>query len=165
LADGTQFPWASFGLQVYDDPTAYKLTLTALEVGYRNFFASVLAGNQRGFARAVRDSGIDRSELFICGSVISNRAAGYDGAKLLTDAGWKKNLDAFGVGDIDYLGKRRQGHTEDGVSWSDRDDDPPCLIDLIVTVAQIKSCWIIRAPTVIRFVVSGRRFKTCMSRN
>jgi hypothetical protein len=45
------FPLASFGLQVYDDDTAYRLTLTALEVGYRNFFASVLAGNQRGFAK------------------------------------------------------------------------------------------------------------------
>jgi len=45
------FPLASFGLQVYNDDTAYKLTLTALETGFRNFFASVLAGNQRGFAR------------------------------------------------------------------------------------------------------------------
>jgi len=45
------FPLASFGLQVYDDDTAYRLTLTALEVGYRNFFASVLAGNQKGFAK------------------------------------------------------------------------------------------------------------------
>ena len=45
------FPLASFGLQVYDDDKAYKLTLTALEVGYRNFFASVLAGNQKGFAK------------------------------------------------------------------------------------------------------------------
>lgn len=47
------FPLASFGLQVYDDDTAYRLTLTALEVGYRNFFASVLAGNQRGFAKVI----------------------------------------------------------------------------------------------------------------
>lgn len=45
------FPLASFGLQIYDDDTAYRLTLMALEVGYRNFFASVLAGNQRGFAK------------------------------------------------------------------------------------------------------------------
>jgi hypothetical protein len=45
------FPLASFGLQIYNDDTAYKLTLTALEVGYRNFFASVLAGNQKGFAK------------------------------------------------------------------------------------------------------------------
>ena len=47
------FPLASFGLQVYDDDTAYRLTLTALEVGYRNFFSSVLAGNQRGFAKVI----------------------------------------------------------------------------------------------------------------
>lgn len=45
------FPLASFGLQIYDDDTAYRLTLMALEVGYRNFFASVLAGNQKGFAK------------------------------------------------------------------------------------------------------------------
>jgi diketogulonate reductase-like aldo/keto reductase len=59
------FPLASFGLQIYNDDTAYKLTLTALEVGYRNFFASVLAGNQKGFARAVKDSGIPRDDLYI----------------------------------------------------------------------------------------------------
>ena len=59
------FPLASFGLQVYDDNTAYKLTLTALECGYRNFFASVLAGNQRGFAKAVKDSNIPRKDLYI----------------------------------------------------------------------------------------------------
>jgi len=59
------FPLASFGLQVYNDDTAYKLTLTALECGYRNFFASVLAGNQRGFAKAVKDSNIPRKDLYI----------------------------------------------------------------------------------------------------
>ena len=65
LEDTIEFPLVSFGLQIYDDKTAYKLTLTALEVGYRNFFASVLARNQKGFARAVRDSGIPREKLFI----------------------------------------------------------------------------------------------------
>ena len=59
------FPLSSFGLQVYNDDTAYKLTLTALECGYRNFFASVLAGNQKGFAKAVKDSNIPRKDLYI----------------------------------------------------------------------------------------------------
>jgi diketogulonate reductase-like aldo/keto reductase len=103
LTDGTKFPLASFGLQVYSDETAYKLTLTALEVGYRNFFASVLAGNQKGFAKAVKDSGIPREELFICGSVISNRASGFDNAKTDTTKGWKRNMEAFATGNIDYL--------------------------------------------------------------
>mmetsp|Transcript_19028 Transcript_19028/g.47099 ORF Transcript_19028/g.47099 Transcript_19028/m.47099 type:complete len:328 (-) Transcript_19028:72-1055(-) len=103
LSDGTKFPLASFGLQIYSDDTAYKLTLTALETGYRNFFASVLAGNQRGFAKAVKDSGIPRKDLFICGSVVSNRASGFANAKRDTTTGWKRNMDAFGAGNIDYL--------------------------------------------------------------
>ena len=75
LADGLVFPLASFGLQIYDDATAEQLTRRALEAGFRNFFASALAQNQRGFARGVRASGIHRDELFICGSVVrGNRA-------------------------------------------------------------------------------------------
>ena len=58
VGTGTNFPFASFGLQIYDDDTAQRLTEVALEVGYRNFFASVLARNQKGFARAVKASGV-----------------------------------------------------------------------------------------------------------
>ena len=58
------FSYAIFAKhRIYDDNTAYKLTLTALEVGYRNFFASVLAGNQKGFAKAIRDSNVPREEM------------------------------------------------------------------------------------------------------
>ena len=32
----------------------------------------MLAGNQKGFARGVKKSGISRDEIFICGSVVSN---------------------------------------------------------------------------------------------
>jgi diketogulonate reductase-like aldo/keto reductase len=101
--NGGNFPLAAFGLQVYDDETARKLTLIALEAGYRNFFASVLAGNQRGFARAIKESGVPRQELFICGSVVSNRASGFDKARAATTRGWKENMAAFGAGGIDYL--------------------------------------------------------------
>lgn len=103
LNTGQAFPYASFGLQVYDDATAQKLTTVALKVGYRNFFASVLAGNQRGFARAIKDSGIPRDELFICGSVLSNRAQGYEAAKKKSARGCEENMEAFSAGNIDYL--------------------------------------------------------------
>lgn len=97
------FPLASFGLQIYNDDVAYKLTLLALEVGYRNFFASVLAGNQKGFARAVKDSGIPREELYICGTVLSNRVNGEDAAYKKTAQGCLENMQAFSVGKIDKL--------------------------------------------------------------
>lgn len=97
------FPLASFGLQVYDDDTAYRLTLTALEVGYRNFFASVLAGNQKGFARAVKASGIPRDELYICGTVLSNRVDGDQAAYKKTKQGCLENMSAMAAGNIDKL--------------------------------------------------------------
>eukprot|EP00527_Entomoneis_sp_CCMP2396_P002566 CAMPEP_0198140840 /NCGR_PEP_ID=MMETSP1443-20131203/3929_1 /TAXON_ID=186043 /ORGANISM="Entomoneis sp., Strain CCMP2396" /LENGTH=372 /DNA_ID=CAMNT_0043803375 /DNA_START=121 /DNA_END=1239 /DNA_ORIENTATION=- len=103
LSDSCIFPLASFGLQIYDDTTAYRLTTTALKSGYRNFFSSVLTGNQRGFAKAIQDSGIARKDLYICGSVVSNRVQGFENAYKATEKGWKANMQAFGAGNIDYL--------------------------------------------------------------
>ena len=100
---GINFPTASFGLQIYDDARATELTLIALEAGYRNFFASVLARNQKGFARAIKQSGIPREELFICGSVLSNQVQGYDAAFKSTARGCTQNLEAFATGGIDYV--------------------------------------------------------------
>lgn len=101
-----KFPLASFGLQIYDNDTAYKLTTTALQAGYRNFFASVLAGNQKGFAQAIRDSNIPREELYICGTVLSNRAKGYKDAFDKTERGCVENLNVMNKnsnGKIGYL--------------------------------------------------------------
>ena len=103
LADGLSFPLASFGLQFYDDATAERLTRLALEAGFRSFFAQSAAGNQRGFARAVKASGIPRDELFICGSVVSNRALDVEAAYKLTASGCATNIDALSAGGITAL--------------------------------------------------------------
>jgi len=103
LSDGNNFPLASFGLQIYDDETAERLTLLALESGFRNFFASVLARNQVGFARAVAKSRLRRDDLFICGSVVSNRAADEQSAYEFTKLGCRENMEAFAAGDISRL--------------------------------------------------------------
>ena len=42
LLDANGVDRSAFGLQIYDDATAEKLTLLAIEAGFRNFFASVL---------------------------------------------------------------------------------------------------------------------------
>jgi diketogulonate reductase-like aldo/keto reductase len=55
------------------------------------------------FSGAVKDSGIERSKLFICGSVVSNRASGFDAAYAATTRGWKQNMEAFSAGNIEYL--------------------------------------------------------------
>lgn len=107
LSDGVEFPKASFGLQVYKgidgDGKARELTKTAVDVGYRNFFASVLARNQRGFAMGIRDSGIARSDVFICGSVDTKNVVGFNQAYQETKRGCDDNLKAFATGGVDYL--------------------------------------------------------------
>lgn len=76
---------------------------TSLQVGYRNFFSSVLAYNQKGFAAGVKESGIPREELYVCGSVLSNRARGFDSALKLSEEGCAENMRAFRTGGIEYL--------------------------------------------------------------
>lgn len=106
LSNGLLFPIASFGPQAYGfngDGKARELTKSAVDVGYRNFFASVLAKNQRGFAQGLQDSGIRREEVFICGSVNTKGVKGFDKAYKETKDGWEENLKAFAVGGIDYV--------------------------------------------------------------
>ena len=76
LNNALEFPVVSFGLQVYDDATAQSLTTMALGVGVRNFFSSVLAGNQQGFGAAIKATKVPRKELFICGSVNTGNSRG-----------------------------------------------------------------------------------------
>ena len=109
LSNGQVFPLASFGLQIYDDATAERLTLLAIEAGFRNFFASVLARNQMGFARAIKRCGVPREDLFICGSVVSNRAIDEQSAYEFTKLGCQENMEAFGVGGITQLDVGRRG--------------------------------------------------------
>eukprot|EP00971_Amphidinium_carterae_P137101 2716995-Amphidinium_carterae.1 len=75
----------------------------SLEIGYRNFFSSVLAQNQVGFAKGVQGSSVPRSELFICGSVLSNEARTFDQGYKVTKRGCDENLKAFAAGGIDYV--------------------------------------------------------------
>lgn len=103
LNDGLVFAKASFGPQIWSDNKCRGLTKSAIKVGFRNFFSSVLARNQRGFAQGVQDTGIARSELFICGSVDTNGISGFDRAYRETKRGCDDNLKAFAVGGIDSV--------------------------------------------------------------
>lgn len=103
LTDGNTFPFATFGVQIYDDATARELTLRALQAGFRSFFTSPEAGNQRGFATAIRESGIDRSELYIAGTVLSDDAEGYRKARAVTRQRCEESLAELAAGGVDRL--------------------------------------------------------------
>jgi hypothetical protein len=65
LNNGLQMPLVSFGFEVYSNAQARSYMAIAIDVGYRNFFASVLANNQRGAAQGITDAaaaGVPRSD-------------------------------------------------------------------------------------------------------
>ncbi len=66
LADGTVLPLLGLGVwQVPDGPTCVHAVRLALELGYRHIDTAQAYGNESSVGRALRDSGIARSEVFI----------------------------------------------------------------------------------------------------
>ena len=66
LLNGVPMPLVGFGTwQITDATEAYEATRTALELGYRHIDTARVYGNEDSVGRAVRDSGIARSEVFV----------------------------------------------------------------------------------------------------
>ena len=96
-------PVATFGVQIYDDATAERYTLQALEAGFRSFFTSPEGGNQLGFARAIASSGIPRNELYLSGSVLSDVTVGERAARLETLRACEQSRRALTAGGVERL--------------------------------------------------------------
>lgn len=65
LAPGVQLPTIGFGTWQITGTSAYESTRTALDVGYRHIDTATMYGNEEEIGRALRDSGVDRSDIFI----------------------------------------------------------------------------------------------------
>jgi diketogulonate reductase-like aldo/keto reductase len=65
LAPGVQLPTIGFGTWQITGSSAYESTRTALDVGYRHIDTATMYGNEEEIGRALRDSGVERSEVFI----------------------------------------------------------------------------------------------------
>ena len=73
LDNGVEIPQLGFGVfQIEPDQTA-EATRTALEIGYRHIDTAQMYGNEKGVGQAVRDSGLDRSEVFVTSKLNNNR--------------------------------------------------------------------------------------------
>ena len=73
LNNGVQMP--QFGLGVYSIPDGdetYNSVMTALKCGYRHIDTAHAYQNERSLGRAVKDSGIDRSEIWITSKLWPN---------------------------------------------------------------------------------------------
>ncbi|WP_026819687.1 aldo/keto reductase [Arthrobacter castelli] len=65
LNDGTVIPQLGFGVFQIKPEDTKDATLAALETGYRHIDTAQMYGNEKQVGEAVRESGIDRSELFV----------------------------------------------------------------------------------------------------
>ncbi|HEY8043830.1 MAG TPA: aldo/keto reductase [Streptosporangiaceae bacterium] len=65
LPGGVSMPLLGFGTWRLHGSAGYEAILTALQVGYRHLDTATMYGNEAEVGCALRDSGLDRSEVFI----------------------------------------------------------------------------------------------------
>lgn len=96
LHNGVQIPAIGFGTwQIPEGETAYRSTLTALDLGYRHIDTALAYGNEKSIGQAIRDSGLRREDIFIT-TKLPAEIKGYQEAH---DA-FQRSIENLGV---DYL--------------------------------------------------------------
>jgi 2,5-diketo-D-gluconate reductase A len=73
LNNGVEIPQLGFGVfQIPPEETA-AATRTALDIGYRHIDTAQMYGNEKQVGQAVRESGLDRSEVFVTSKLNNDR--------------------------------------------------------------------------------------------
>ncbi|SFT63460.1 2,5-diketo-D-gluconate reductase A [Geodermatophilus amargosae] len=112
LNNGVQIPQLGFGVYQIPPEQTVEAVRSALEVGYRHIDTAEMYGNEKEVGQAVRESGIDRSEVFVT-SKLNNGFHRRDDAlrafdRTLADLGFDQ-LDLFLIHwplptiDVDYV--------------------------------------------------------------
>lgn len=65
LNDGRSIPQIGLGTASLNDEKVAPVIVTAIEAGYRHIDTAYRYGNQRGVGKGIRDSGINREDVFI----------------------------------------------------------------------------------------------------
>jgi 2,5-diketo-D-gluconate reductase A len=65
LNNGVEIPQLGFGVYQIEPEDTVEAVRTALEIGYRHIDTAEMYGNEKEVGQAVRESGIDRSEVFV----------------------------------------------------------------------------------------------------
>lgn len=96
LSGGVKIPCIGFGTwQTPDGEIAVDSVKAALAAGYRHIDTAAIYKNEVSVGRAIAESGIDRSEIFVT-SKVWNKDRGYES----TLAAFEKTLERLG---LDYL--------------------------------------------------------------
>jgi len=100
LANGIKVPKIGLGTwQIPDGEETYNSVMWALKNGYRHIDTAAAYGNEASVGRAIKDSGIDRSDIFVTTKLPAEHK-GYDVAKEY----FNRSMELLDIGYIDlYL--------------------------------------------------------------
>jgi 2,5-diketo-D-gluconate reductase A len=98
LNDGHTIPQLGFGVFQIDPAETARAVSVALEVGYRHVDTAEMYGNEREVGEAVRDSGLDRADVYIT-SKLNNSFHRPDDAR----RAFEETLSALGSDYVDLF--------------------------------------------------------------
>ena len=98
LNDGNRIPQLGFGVFQIDRSETVEAVVYALEVGYRHIDTAEMYGNEREVGEAIRQSGLDRGDVFVT-SKLNNGAHDPDDARRAFDG----TLEALDSGYVDLF--------------------------------------------------------------
>src|SRR5215207_1170318 len=98
LNNGQYIPQIGFGTSPLNDKEVAPLVVAAIEAGYRHIDTAYRYNNEKGVGRGIRDSGIDREQLFIT-TKLDGEFQGNDRAI----AGLNESLRRLGLDYVDLL--------------------------------------------------------------
>jgi 2,5-diketo-D-gluconate reductase A len=98
LNDGNRIPQLGFGVFQIDPSETVEAVSYALEIGYRHIDTAEMYGNEREVGEAIRQSDLDRDEVFVT-SKLNNGAHEPDDARRAFDG----TLEALGFDHVDLF--------------------------------------------------------------
>ncbi len=118
LHNGVDIPAIGLGTFRSKDEDAYKAVLHALKNGYRHIDTAAAYGNEEEVGRAIKDSGVDRKDIFVT-TKLWNKDQGYLSAKRAL----KKSLDRLGLEYVDlYLIHWPKDYQKTADTWQALED-------------------------------------------
>jgi 2,5-diketo-D-gluconate reductase A len=98
LNNGNTIPQIGFGTSPLNDRDVVPAVLAAIEAGYRHIDTAYKYNNERGVGQGIRDSGINREDLFVT-TKLDGQFQGHDRAI----AGLEESLRRLGMEYVDLL--------------------------------------------------------------
>jgi diketogulonate reductase-like aldo/keto reductase len=89
LNNGIEIPQLGFGVWRIPSEATKKAVLAALDAGYRHIDTAKLYDNEEGVGAAIRESGLDRDEVFVT-TKVWNTDQGYDDTLRAFDASMER---------------------------------------------------------------------------